>query len=295
MQQVRYFLALAGTLNFTRAAEQCNITQPVLTRAIKGLEIEFGGELIRREGKMTHLTDLGRHMLPLMKQCYESAQSAKSVAKSVVSGESRSLELGLSRTVDLDLLREALAELFRTFPNLRLKLRRGTGKDVVELLKAGDIELGVAGPVAAQWDRLDEWPMFSESFEVLVGSGHPLASHNSPVIALEVLREQMFLVQAGSEIADEEHRSLNACGISLEKAHQIDSERDMADLVEANMGVALVPLSMLRSTRLARYSLQDVDLRRTVAIYSVSGRPRSPEASAFLNLMRTTDWAEQLH
>ncbi|MBW8879876.1 MAG: LysR family transcriptional regulator, partial [Asticcacaulis sp.] len=59
MQQVRYFVTLANTLNFTRAAEQCNITQPVLTRAIKALEAEFGGELIRREGKLTRLTDLG--------------------------------------------------------------------------------------------------------------------------------------------------------------------------------------------------------------------------------------------
>jgi len=295
MQQVRYFVALANTLNFTRAAEQCNITQPVLTRAIKALEAEFGGELIRREGKMTHLTELGKQMLPLMKQCYESAQSAKSIAKAVASGETRSLELGLSRTVDLNLLREALSELFLAFPNLRLKLRRGTGKEVVDLLKAGEIELGIAGPISGHWDRLDEWPMFSESFEVLIGSGHPLASHNSDAIALDTLREHIFLIQTGSEMADEEKSSLNACGISLDKAHQIDSERDLADLVEANMGVALAPMSMLRSTRLVRYSLPDVGLRRTVALYSVAGRARSPEASAFLNLMRTTDWAEQLH
>ncbi|MBW8733263.1 MAG: LysR family transcriptional regulator [Asticcacaulis sp.] len=295
MQQVRYFVTLANTLNFTRAAEQCNITQPVLTRAIKALEAEFGGELIRREGKTTHLTELGKNMLPLLKQCYESAQSAKSVARSVASGETRSLELGLSRTVDLTLLREALAELFRTFPNLRLKLRRGTGKEVVELLKAGDIELGIAGPIAAHWDRLDEWPMFSESFEVLVGSAHPLASRNGESIGLDALREHIFLVQTGSEMADEERSSLSACGISLDKAHQIDSERDLAELVEANMGVALAPMSMLRSTRLARYSMPDVGLRRTVALYSVAGRARSPEAAAFLSLMRTMDWAEQLH
>ena len=59
MQQVRYFLAVSRTLNFTRAAEECNVTQPALTRAIKQLEDELGGELIRREGRNTHLTDLG--------------------------------------------------------------------------------------------------------------------------------------------------------------------------------------------------------------------------------------------
>ena len=62
MQQVRYFLSVARTLNFTRAAEDCNVTQPALTRAIKQLEDELGGELIRREGRLSHLTDLGNRM-----------------------------------------------------------------------------------------------------------------------------------------------------------------------------------------------------------------------------------------
>ena len=60
MHQVRYFLALCETLNFTRAAQRCNVAQPSLTRAIKNLEEELGGPLFRRERNRTHLTDLGR-------------------------------------------------------------------------------------------------------------------------------------------------------------------------------------------------------------------------------------------
>ncbi|MGY9105521.1 MAG: LysR family transcriptional regulator, partial [Alphaproteobacteria bacterium] len=64
MQQVRYFLALAQELNFTRAAEACNVTQPALTRAIKGLEDELGGPLFHRERANTHLSELGLIMRP---------------------------------------------------------------------------------------------------------------------------------------------------------------------------------------------------------------------------------------
>jgi len=68
MHQIRYFLAVCETLNFTRAAENCNVTQPALTRAIQKLEDELGGLLFRRERHLTHLTDLGRLMRPQLEQ-----------------------------------------------------------------------------------------------------------------------------------------------------------------------------------------------------------------------------------
>src|SRR3954468_14580288 len=67
MHQVRYFLAVARVLNFTRAADECNVTQPSLTRAIKQLEMELGGALFRRERPAAQLTELGLRMHPLLK------------------------------------------------------------------------------------------------------------------------------------------------------------------------------------------------------------------------------------
>lgn len=290
MQQVRYFLALSETLNFTRAAEQCHITQPALTRAIKALEEEFGGELIRREGKLSHLTDLGRRMLPLLKQCYDSALSAKAVARSVVAGEARALALGLSRTVDLRLLGSALSELFRAFPNLRLKLRRGNGPQLLECLRNGEVDLAIAGPLAETWDRLDAWPIFSESFEMLVGPSHRLATRNAPDITLSDLLEETFLLQSDSETAVEETRQLEAAGVCMERAHLVDSDGDLATLVEANIGVALAPKSALRGSGIVRHMSPNLELRRTVTLYTVKGRARSAEVGTFITQIRAHPW-----
>jgi len=292
MQQVRYFLALSETLNFTRAAEQCHITQPALTRAIKALEEEFGGELIRREGKLSHLTDLGNRMLPLLKQCHDSALSAKAVARSVAAGEARALALGLSRTVDLRLLGSALSELFRVFPMLRLKLRRGNGSQVLEYLRTGEVDLAIAGPLDATWDRLDSWPIFSESFEMFVGPSHRLAMRNAPDITLSDLLEETFLLQSDSETAEEETRQLEAAGVCMERAHLVDSDGDLAALVEANIGVALAPKSALRGGGFVRHMTPNLDLRRTVTLYTVQGRPRSAEAGAFITQIRAHPWDE---
>src|SRR5438034_11525801 len=104
MHQVRYFLATVSELNFTKAAEKCNVSQPSLTRAIKQLEGELGGDLFRRERPQAQLTELGERMHPLLKQCYESALGARSLASSLKSGAVGSLRLALSRTTELSLV-----------------------------------------------------------------------------------------------------------------------------------------------------------------------------------------------
>ena len=81
MHQVRYFLAVCETLNFTRAAERCHVAQPSLTRAIQKLEQEFGGPLFRRERNRTHLTDLGRLVQPHMRAVSAAAEAAHTEAE----------------------------------------------------------------------------------------------------------------------------------------------------------------------------------------------------------------------
>ena len=83
MHQVRYFLGVARTLNFTRAAEECNVAQPSLTRAIRQLEDELGGDLFRRERPHAQLTELGQRMQPLLQQCYDSAVGAMYLSESI--------------------------------------------------------------------------------------------------------------------------------------------------------------------------------------------------------------------
>ncbi len=290
MQQIRYFLTLAQTLNFTRAAEACNVSQPALTRAVKQLEEELGGELIRREGRLSHLTDLGHKMLPLIRQCYESAQSAKALAQAVRTGESASVSIAVARAFDVDLLMGPLSRPHDGYPGLQLKLRRGDGRQISEMLKSGEIELAVGGPLAETWDRLDAWPMFTESFDLVVGAGHELAVRNELELDVELVRGARFLVQMGADLSDDQISRLAEFGITLRNAHQVDTDRDLAALLEANFGVAIAPASALRLKTLRHLSFAGLDLRRTVAIYTVAGRPRTPEATTLINLLRAADW-----
>jgi DNA-binding transcriptional LysR family regulator len=291
MQQVRYFLAVAKTLNFTRAAEQCNVTQPALTRAIKQLEDELGGDLIRREGRLSHLTDLGQRMLPLLTRCYESAINAKALAAKVKSGDVAALAVGVSLTLDVELLISALAEMQRAFPGLQLTIRRGNGKQIAEWLKNGDIEVAFGGPLGESWDRLDCWPMFSEAFDLVVANDHELAGLNDSELQVEELRKARLLVHSLADSSELTEASLEAAGIPVGEAHQVNCNRDLETLVQSKFGVAILPASSFRTDGLVHLPFAALEQRRTVAAYSIAGRPRSREATALLNLVRAADWA----
>src|SRR4051812_9137208 len=191
MHQVRYFLAVARLLNFTRAAEECNVTQPSLTRAIKQLEAELGGDLFRRERPAAQLTELGQRMHPLLHQCHEAAAGARSLASSFKGGEIGALRVALTHAIDLALLIPHLDQIKRQFNRLEFRFLRGTAREVGEYLKKGEAELGIAAEINEAWERLDVWPLFTEHFELVISKGHRLAGRSD--IELDDLRTEQLL------------------------------------------------------------------------------------------------------
>jgi DNA-binding transcriptional LysR family regulator len=288
MHQIRYFLSVGETLNLTKAAERCNVTQPSLTRAIKALEAELGGELLRRERSLSHLTELGQRMLPMLRQCYEAALTAKTVAASISTGDIAPLTVAVSRAVALSPFAPTLRELSRALPGLQLKLRRGSSGEVAESLKAGSVELAIAGPLAEGWSRLDAFPLFDEPFDLVVSKTHRLAARNT--IEFKDLASEPLLVNTGCEMAEQLSARLAAQGILDTAAHQAAMQEDLLTLVKANVGVAVIPAAVEMSG-LRRIRLKELNLTRMVSTYVVAGRRRSVACATLLNTLRSADWS----
>src|SRR6478609_4627992 len=141
MHQARYFVALCETLNFTRAAEKCNVTQPSLTRAIKLLEDELGGPLFNRERNQTHLTELGRAMRPHLSEVVEQARTARVRANSFFALRSAKLKLGIARGVSFDVLDDTLRRFVASYPDTEIAMHEDRPADLREALRQGDFEL----------------------------------------------------------------------------------------------------------------------------------------------------------
>lgn len=292
MHQIRYFLGVSRTLNFTRAAEECHVAQPSLTRAIKLLEDEFGGELFRRERNQSHLTDLGQRMLPLLQQCYDTAQGAKSLATAMKKGEIAALRVALSRTIDMALLLPFLSELMRAMNGLELKFQRGTAAEIAEIMKQGGADLAMASAVSGSWERIDAWPLFTEGYGLLVNARHRLGDRTHA--SIDDLRQERLLTRTYCEQCEQLAGQLRSLGLAGVHGHDVSSERDLISLLENDMGVAIAPRSTSVPDTVRRVTIDALELQRTVNLYAVAGRPRSAAATTLMKQLRAADWARNL-
>lgn len=289
MHQVRYFLAVARLLNFTRAAEECHVAQPSLTRAIKQLEDELGGELFRRERNLTHLSELGQRMLPLMQQCYDSAQAAKQVATSIKKGALAPLSLGLPVTVNIDLVLPFLKELVRAMPGLNLKFVRGTSAEISEHLKKGSVDLAVAPKLPEVWDRLESWPLFTELFRLVAAKSHRFNGQEK-VLAGE-LRKEKLICRPYCEDFERGAAFLSAQGVEIPAAHNAGSDSDLVALLNAGLGIGFAPESSVSSAEVTLLDIEGLEMERTVFAHAVAGRQRSMAASTLIKMLRAADWS----
>ena len=291
LHQVRYFLAVCETLNFSRAAEACHISQPALSRAIKQLEDELGGELVRRERLHTHITDLGHAVLPSLRQCFESNLAAKALAQDYLKGGHAPLNLALSRSIEIAMISPVLSEVATAFPRIEIRMFRGSPGEVGERLKNGESEIAVAGPLSSAWERIDTRPLFEQRFGLVMSRKHALAQSNR--IELKNLAGERLLCRQDCAMADVVVSHLNEAGMRSVTRHEVPLVADLTGLVRANFGIGIMPRGIDDTGELRFTEIDGVDLSRSINLYTVAGRRHSTAVMTLKTLLRAKDWATE--
>ena len=167
---------LAAELNFTRASERCNVTQPSLSRAIKLLEEELGGPLFYRERDSTRLTDLGQMVRPHLQSVYDRLEAWRS-SLSREFAEEVAAQTG-DHEHDLARWRSWISSpIFGpATPEVELRLCDANAKDLRARLLAGELEVAIyALPGEEPDERIHSIPLFREQMVLAVHRGHRLA------------------------------------------------------------------------------------------------------------------------
>ena len=288
--QVRYFLALAKTLNFTRAAEACNVSQPALTRAIQKLEEELGGPLIYRERSLTQLTELGRAMLPLLETAYGAAEAATKQAAAFRRREFSPLRLGLGMTISAQILRPALRELEDRVKGFELSIAEGSSAELSAKMLDGDLDAVVIVEPEKLPERLNRWPLFEDRYVVLCAAEHRLGALAE--IPVSELGDESVLMRAsrGCDFEQALDRFCTEAGIKPRTRHTGSSDDHIQEMVRAGLGIAISAGHQPVAPDLVTRPIADATARRRLILAAVAGRQHGPALALFLKLMRARDW-----
>lgn len=290
MQQIRYFLALAETFNFTRAAEKSNVTQPALTRAIQGLEAEFGGALFHRERQNTHLSELGRMMLPYFESIHRQAATAKDAAKSFGKLDRGRLEIGAMCTIGPGVIGAFIARFCADHPEIDISVVDVGARALVERLAEGKLELALFALPEGLDTRFHGIPLFDERFVAVVPRQHRFA--NREIVKCEDLHDEAYCNRANCEYYDIVHDTFVSRGIRTRKV--FSSERDdwVLGMIKAGLGFGYFPEHSVTDPDVLARPLVEPSFQRTVMLVTVRGRPYSPAVGAFVRAAKKERWGE---
>ena len=283
MQQLRYVVAVARTGNFSRAAEQCHVSQPSLSQQILKLEEELGERLFNRMKREVKLTPHGEGFLRHAIRALEEVESAKREAKDATALLFGTLMIGVLPTIAPYLLPRAMVSFVKKYPGVELIVQEDTTPHLLKLLLACEIDFALAS-LPIQESRLEVRELFTEDLLLALPTKHALAKKKT-VCAADLHGEQLVVMKEGHCLGDQvlhfcDRRDLRP-NITFRSA-QLET---IQSLVSAGMGLSLVPEMATKSGsyKALKYKafVTPRPTRKIVAVWA-KDRPLGRAANEFL-------------
>jgi LysR family hydrogen peroxide-inducible transcriptional activator len=239
LRDLRYFVALADTRHFGKAADRCFVSQPTLSAQIKKLETYLGVQLIERQPRKVGLTDTGAKILPLARRMLQESDEIVAMARNEHDPLSGKLNMAFIPTIGPYLLPLVARKLRKQLPRLKLMLYEYQTQPLLEKLRAGDIEMGIlALPVPL--DGLESRILYDEPFTVAVPSNHPLAK-KAHVRIEDLNGESLLLLEDGHCLRDQALDVCSMVDVKENEDYRATSLETLRQMVAAGLGITLLP------------------------------------------------------
>ncbi len=288
LHQVRYFLKACETLNFTRAAEQCGVSVPSLSRAIHTLEEELGGQLFRRERHLTHLTDLGRLMQMHLSTIDKAADAAKRDAQDYSQLSGSRLKLGIFASIGADVLTGYLATLQSEAPELELHIWEANCEELEGALLGGEIDIAVTSATDLD-ERIRLMPLFREAFYISFAPGHRFSRLNA--VPMRELQGENYVKRLHCEFPANLTRHGDCKPYEAVNVRYVGEREDWIQaLVRAGLGCAVMPEHSPLLPGIETRKLVEPEVYREISLATVAGRPHTPPVAAAVRAARRYQW-----
>jgi DNA-binding transcriptional LysR family regulator len=288
MAQIRYALAVARALSFTRAAVECNVSQPALTKAIRNLESELGNPLFHRETKRVLISEFGRSMLPHLQHIADEAETARALAVNYRLIRNTPIRLGILSTIGHTWFSRLLAGFQGQFDSVEVTVQEGRNVDISRRLRDGELDLAVLNPLEKFSADFTLMHLYSERYVVAVAAGHPLATSNT--VTLSALSGESYVDRLACEMREFVMSVCEDRKVNLYARFRSEREDWVQAMVLARMGFAFMPEYSITLPGLLSRPLVDPEVHREVALANMPGRPHSPAIAAFVRAARDFPW-----
>jgi DNA-binding transcriptional LysR family regulator len=258
--QLRYFLAVVETSNFSRAAERAFVSQPTLSTGIKKLETELGTPLFNRDSRNISLTEAGRRFLPHARTIIYECNAAKTdiTRKDPV----RRLQLGLLRTAPTKRIAALLSDFGKAQPDIQISIKDGAPTQLHRWLDEERIDLAISIPPEegsnSRFQRLYSW-----KYMLAVPASHSFASRNS--IPLQELDGLDFLHRTHCEAETELTRAFASAGIRPQIVFRTDQDEKALAYVGAGLGLCMMP-DVLSAPGVSLVPVEGINVDRMIGL-----------------------------
>lgn len=244
LRHLRYFLSVAETLNFSRAAERLHIAQPALSKQIRNLEELIGAQLFTRSKRQVELTRAGEAFREQAILVLEQANRAEHLARRVDSGEVGRLSIGFVGSASYSFLPWVLRAFHQKYPDVELTLREMDGPSQAISLRDGRIDIGFLRLPVTDKDVAFE-TIFQERFILALPNGHHLAAKD--LVSMYDLVEERFIMfpeRGGSGFRTQITDACQSFGFLPRIAQEAAPMQNVIGLVGAGLGLSIVPESV---------------------------------------------------
>ncbi|MGW3111493.1 LysR family transcriptional regulator [Streptomyces sp. NPDC001091] len=269
-QQLQYFVAVAETRHFTRAAERVHVAQPSLSQQIRALERELGADLFVRARGNIALTDAGEALLPLARRILADADTARQEVQELVQLRRGRVRLGATPSLCTGLLPDVLRAFHDRYPGIQLLVQESGSRDLVRELGRGALDLAlIVLPLPAPAPALTTVELLHEDLVVVSSPEAPAPGGGRRAVEIADLEnERLVMFRYGYDLRELTVAACRSAGFEPEFAVEGGEMDAVLGFVRAGLGVAVVPRMVasragrgLRVTPLARPGLS-----RTIAL-----------------------------